>query len=614
MSRIELEKSLITLGLLPVLKRLLGCYPTGSRRFAIFYAAVSSLITVFDMAALALFVFALTPLVTGSKASIPLVGEVSGSTLPWFLVIACFLFVSKSVFALLIFRIGARKLASYEHQVGNRIFEKYASSPWDEKARISTVELTRIVETSVSSATFGFLSSLMQVPGSAFTAIAVLIVFFAVEPLSAFIGVTYIGLFVGIMFRINLRRTRVAGKEIRVFSFRVAAIMTEMAEALKELTLRAKIPEIVEEVSKNRLRSSSARGELAFLTTMPRYLLEIALIGGILIIGGFSFLIFGPESALVSVAVFGAAALRLIPSLVMLQSSLGGARSNQAYAEDVINQLERDLSDTSAAENRSSGHSAENSSVVDHPREVTLENVSYTYPGADSPALENANLTIRIGDRLAIVGPSGSGKSTLVDLILGLRTPTHGSLRIDGTPLDSVLEAWRSRVGYVPQRVAIFDASIAQNIALTWGGEVDQHQVLSVLKKAQLLELLERPEGIEERLGERGSAVSGGQQQRIGLARALYANPVVLVLDEATSSLDTKTEKLVMGSLGSLGKDVTVVAIAHRLAMVQDFDQICYVDQGRIRGVGTFAELQRKIPEFAAQVSLAGLATLDTER
>ena len=196
----------------------------------------------------------------------------------------------------------------------------------------------------------------------------------------------------------------------------------------------------------------------------------------------------------------------------------------------------------------------------------------------------------------------------MIDLILGLIEPTSGSIAVDAISLTELTDAWRARVGYVPQDVALFDASIAENVALSWTGEIDRDRVRDCLAKAQLLEFIEaRDGGIDGKVGERGMALSGGQRQRLGIARALYSQPLVLVMDEATSALDTTTEAAVTEAIRGLHGEITVVTVAHRLSTVKHVDQLFFMSGGRVVDSGTFDELVERVPEFAAQARLAGL-------
>jgi ABC-type multidrug transport system fused ATPase/permease subunit len=197
----------------------------------------------------------------------------------------------------------------------------------------------------------------------------------------------------------------------------------------------------------------------------------------------------------------------------------------------------------------------------------------------------------------------------MVDLLLSLLEPTSGRVAVDDVPLQDMRKDWRSRMGYVPQEVTLFDATVAQNVALTWGDDYDLDRVRHALERAQLWDLVAAREGgVLSRVGERGMALSGGQRQRLGIARALYAEPLVLVMDEATSALDTGTEALVTDAIATIGDDVTKVVVAHRLATIQHSDTIFFMRDGEVAGRGTFAELVERHPDFARQAELAGLA------
>jgi ATP-binding cassette subfamily C protein len=247
--------------------------------------------------------------------------------------------------------------------------------------------------------------------------------------------------------------------------------------------------------------------------------------------------------------------------------------------------------------------------VPDDPQAIQLDRVTFSYGQAAEPAVRDVSLEIPIGSTVAFVGASGSGKSTMVDLLLGLLEPDSGTVALDGIPLAELRTAWRARVGYVPQEVAIFDASVAQNVALTWGDGFDRDRVQRALEQAQLWDLVSAREGgIDGRVGERGLALSGGQRQRLGIARALYAEPLVLVMDEATSALDPQTESQVTSAIRGLGGGITKIIVAHRLATIMHSDYIFFMRDGELVGKGTFDELIAEIPDFAIQAQLAGLA------
>jgi ABC-type bacteriocin/lantibiotic exporter with double-glycine peptidase domain len=307
-------------------------------------------------------------------------------------------------------------------------------------------------------------------------------------------------------------------------------------------------------------------------------------------------------AAMTAVALFAATGFRMIPAMTTVQSAFTTAGANEIYARDVIREL------TAARDDDVVTAQAEDRAVLpQQTRSIELRDVCFRYPGAEQNVLDGLELTVPFGSSLAVVGPSGAGKSTLIDILLGLSVPTSGELLVDEVPITDVMKQWRSRVGYVPQRVALFDASIAQNVALTWEDDYDSERVRIALERAHLGELAQRGRGIEEHIGERGAAISGGQQQRLGIARALYSDPLVMVMDEATSALDTATENRVTESMRELQGEVTFITVAHRLATIRDYDQVCYLDRGSILGRGTFDEVVAQVPEFKLQAELAGL-------
>ncbi|MFS6528796.1 ABC transporter ATP-binding protein [Microbacterium aurugineum] len=581
---------------------LLRVLPRGARPFYLWYSIATGMLSILDTAALALIVLTVNALVTGNAIDVPLIGPLPESATFWVVLIIAVLFILKGVLAALLHWRATRRFAAYELDLGDRLFAEYTHSSWEDRSRTSTAELTRIVDASVGSANRGFLLALSQIPGNLFTFIAALLILVIAQPLTALIAFLYLSLVFGIISLALSRRSKSEGQRNRDYSYRVATVMTEMVEALKEVTLRGKLDEAGRVISKNRGVATRARANLAFMTVVPRYAFEAALIGGFILIGASAFLTGGAAAAAVAVSLFAASGFRMIPSMNAVQASLTSASSNEAYAKDVI----RQLSETSTSIQTEPRDTEE---LPEHPRELRLRNISFRYAGNREPVLKDVDLRVPFGSSLAIVGPSGAGKSTLIDIILGLSVPTEGSLEIDGHPVDSVLHQWRTHVGYVPQRVALFDGSVAQNVALTWETDYDSDRVLQALRRAHISELAQRPGGLGEHLGERGSSLSGGQQQRLGIARALYTDPLVMVMDEATSSLDTATENRVVESMNELRGQVTFITVAHRLATIRQYDQVCYLDQGQIKGFGTFDEVVDQVPDFRFQAALAGLVS-----
>jgi ABC-type multidrug transport system fused ATPase/permease subunit len=241
--------------------------------------------------------------------------------------------------------------------------------------------------------------------------------------------------------------------------------------------------------------------------------------------------------------------------------------------------------------------------------DVAVSDLRVDYPGSDTPAILGVTFTLPAGGALAVVGPSGGGKSTLADAILGVVQPTAGAVQIGGLTPEQVVRRYPGLVAYVPQSVALVSGSVRDNVALgRTRDEIDDERVWTALKRAHLADYLaDARDGLDTEVGERGVQLSGGQRQRLGIARALYTEPRLLVMDEATSALDAEIENLVTQTIEELGSEVTTITIAHRLATVRRADTVIYLDHGRMLAQGTFEEVRTAVPRFDRQANLLGL-------
>lgn len=585
------------------LRDLVPLLPGRARLFLWLYMGATGVLSLFDVAAMSILALTITAVAGGTGVSLPVVGDLPPDSSVALILVACALIIIKSALAVWVHKIATRQFAIYELEIGIRLFRAYISSTWEERSKRSTIEFTRIADTGISVAISGMILSLLTVPGNVLTIVLTMAVLVVAQPVTALLALVYLGIVALILNQIVSRRTLEAANTDLAVSHRIARLLTEMVESLKELTLRNRLDDIQDVVAGHRREAVQARARKAFLSVIPRYGYEAALIGGFVLIGGVAYVRGGMTAAVVAIAMFATAGMRLIPALTGIQSAMISASASVPWVRDVVDDLRG-----AEANPRDALAGTDAAPLPQSPKVLEIRDLTFQYPTAAEPVLRNVHLTIPLGSTLGVVGPSGSGKSTLIDLLLGLRSPSSGQLAIDGTPLDEVIHAWRSRIGYVPQRVTLFDGTIGQNIALTWDDDYDRDKVLEVIEKAQLTSLIDdREHGIDERIGERGGTLSGGQQQRLGIARALYSDPLVLVLDEATSALDTKTEDDVVQALKSLQGEVTIVAVAHRISTIKDYDQICYLDQGTVLGIGSFHELAQKVPQFGLQVSLAGL-------
>ena len=584
-------------------REVLAVFPVGGGRFLWIYSIVLASLSILDAIALGLLAVVVGPIASGEPVDLPVVGQLDAVGVVWVILLICVLMVSKGVFAVLATWWATRRIPRYEVAIGDRLFRAYITAPWRDRLRKNSADIMRFADTGVDATVNSFVlpgaSLLAEIVGLA----TILVTLALLQPLLAATTLVYLLILGIVLFVWVARHAKKAGEVHVENTVRVSRLVLEIVSAMKEVSLRNKEGEVADIVEAARRNSAQARSNLYFLSQLPRYSLEAGLIGGFVLIGGVGFLMGGVEQAIAAVAIFALAGFRIAPSLIRFQGVLGQMVGIAEYPRRVLAEL-RD------AEGASAEVAARASRPLpEHPERIRLDDVVFTYSPDAAPALGGVSLEIPLGSSVAFVGSSGSGKSTMVDLLLSLLEPGEGSVMIDDIPLSEVRNAWRARVGYVPQDVALFDATVAQNVALTWGDDYDEDRVRDALERAQLWDLVKvREGGMHSRVGERGLALSGGQRQRLGIARALYSDPLVLVLDEATSALDTATEALVTASLDAIGDGVTKIVVAHRLATIRHVDRIFFMRDGLIVGSGTFDELVAEIPDFAHQAALAGLA------
>lgn len=337
---------------------------------------------------------------------------------------------------------------------------------------------------------------------------------------------------------------------------------------------------------------------------LPRFLIEAVML--IATISVISYYLFSNQNVSELQGVLGVYALASIRFLPALSQVIGGinALKNESYT---IDQIYYDLKELNLDER----HKFRQTLVVNELNEnnclepieslnklgfqnhLSLENIFYQYPNQGRYAIENLSLSLKRGESVAFIGKSGSGKTTLVDIILGLLLPSKGDIKVDGISIYDDLRAWQNLVGYIPQSIFLADDSIKRNIAFGVPDElIDLEKLYKAIDAAQLSELISSiPNNIETRVGERGVLLSGGQRQRVGIARALYHEREILVLDEATAALDNETEKLVTNAINALSGKKTLITIAHRLTTVEKCDRIYQLEQGKITNSGNYKEV-----------------------
>ena len=408
-----------------------------------------------------------------------------------------------------------------------------------------------------------------------------------------------------LMYKLLHKKSKSIGEQEAKYIVDLNERIIEILASYRELVVRNRRHYYWESISHLRFKLADTLAEKNFMPSITKYVLEIVLVIGALLLGAYQFSVTNAIQAVSILSIFLAASTRISPAILRMQQSFIIIKGSTGAARPTLELIEK-LQNIEPLEISSKD---EEISRENFRGTISLNNVSYRYPNSEVDALSDVTLTIGQGQLIAFVGPSGAGKSTLADVILGLLQIDTGQVAISGMNPREVIRKWPGIFGYVPQDVLITNGSIKENVALGFNpDEFSDDQIWDVLRTTSLDKLVEDfPNKLETRLGDRGGFISGGQRQRLGIARALFTKPGLIVLDEATSALDGETEADISNAISRLKGEVTVVLIAHRLSTVRNADAVFYLDNGRLLASGTFEELRKLVPDFDAQASLMGL-------
>ena len=530
-----------------------------------------------------------------------------------FAALAGLLLVVKSLIGFLLIRRSLRFLANRQALISSRMAERLLSRPLIFVQQRSSQETSYALTAGVNAATIRVLGGMVVITAEVAVLVVLGIGLVILDPVVAIFTVAFFGV---IGWTVNRALGSWAKRLGQRYSGAEIASITAVQDALRtyrEISVTGRRSLFVDRFQALRWEAARVQADSAIIGQVPKYVFEVALIVGGASLAVSQILTREVVAAVAIIAVFLAAASRIMPALLRLQQaslSMRSAAGEAAPTFDLNAELSQGLEQFSLdrAESAFLAQSV-NSGYPGFSPEIEMKQVTVAYPGASRPAVVRASLGVDAGESLALVGPTGAGKSTIADLILGVLMPDSGTVTLSHGSPDETSSRWPGAVAYVPQEIVVLNGSIRSNVALGLPEEfIDDDLVWRALERAHLAEMLRNErDGLNTLVGEHGVRLSGGQRQRLGLARALYTRPRLMVLDEATSALDAETEKAVSDALQELEGDVTLVIVAHRLATIRHCTQVAYIEEGEIKALGTFDHVRSVQPNFDRQAQLLGL-------
>lgn len=504
-------------------------------------------------------------------------------------------------FKSLVIYVQARFISMREYSIAKLAVEKYLHQPYSWFLNRHSAEIGKTILSEIANVVSGGLGPLMDIITKGFIAFAIITLLILVDPILALIvSFVIVGTYGLLIYFIRGYLSRIGEQNLKNNELRFIAI-SDAFGALKEVKVGGLEQYYIKQFSDPARSLAQKKATATISKQLPHFILEAMAFGGILII--ILYMMAQTNSfndALPIISLYAFAGYRLMPAIQGIYSGF----SNLTFVTPSINRLYEDLKNIKPINNFN-----QDRSILSVNKKISLKNIHFYYPNASQMTLNDISLTIPAKSTVGFVGRTGSGKTTIVDIILGLLQAQKGTLEIDENIITTQnSRSWQRAIGYVPQQIYLTDDTIAANIAFgIEPKDIDQDMIEKASKIAKLHNFVinELPKKYQTTIGERGVRLSGGQRQRIGISRALYHNPTVLILDEATNSLDTETEQAVMDAVSNLGKDLTIILIAHRLNTLKNCDIIFKLDKGQLVGQGSYKELINFDKDFSLPLSLS---------
>ena len=498
-------------------------------------------------------------------------------------------YIAKSFFLIWSAWVQRGYSASVTTRIGRQLFRSYLYQPYAFHLQRNSAVLIRNSQNSGLVMT-GIIDPILVISSDILVTAGLFVLLIKLEPIGSIATISIFGLTSWIFRKFTNSRIKTWG-EIQNFHKRMLLQHLQQGfGGVKDVKILGTEEYFASQYGENLLKNSAVVRRFSIAQTLPRFGLEILTIIGLAVLVSTMVLLDSELPEILPVlGLFGAAAFRLLPAVNRLISNFQIINVSRPQVNEVFEDF--DLPDQLNHKNSDRSTLTSAISIVD---------ISFSYAESLKNVVSGVSVKIGRGEAVGLIGSSGSGKSTLVDILLGLLEPKSGKVLVDGSDIHDDLRGWQDQIGYVPQSIFLTDDTLRRNVAFGLPKDkIDDAAVRSAIRSAQLEEFVASlPDGMETVVGERGVRLSGGQRQRIGIARALYNNPDVLVLDEATSSLDTETEHGVMQAVQALQGDKTVIIVAHRLSTVEYCDRLYRLENAQIVDEGTFSEVTSRTKDL----------------
>ena len=519
----------------------------------------------------------------------------------WIAVGLIVIYVAKNLFLIFVGHVRTKTVEHFKISMTLRLFDAYARAPYEFHLQRNSAELLRNLTMETNTVVANVVGQILSLTMAVMMTTMIVALMVVATPGIAVAAVIFVGFGSWLFLRVVRAALHRYGVQAQAERKKSIQFINQALGGILEARVLGAMDYFVRRYHQSDKNWASARQHFQFINSSSKPVLEtIAVLGILLIVIAVVTMGADLSTLMPTLSLLGIAVMRLRVTIGTIVNGVSAMRYNMVAVDPVYDDMMLLLDGKIRRMPSLPGPGS--SSVLRSPFDTALQvkNVSYRYPNTDSDVLKNIDLTIKKGSAVGFVGSTGSGKSTLINILLGILEPKSGGITIDGKDIFDDIDGWRKNVGYIPQVIFLLDDSIRRNVAFGIEDEqIDDDKVREAVRAAQLESFVDTLDaGLDTVVGESGARLSGGQRQRIGLARALYHNPSVLIMDEATSSLDNQTENLVMEALNSLRAERTFIMIAHRLSTVEDCDTLYFMKNGEIVDQGTYEELDIRNLEF----------------